>query len=155
MNIHDPWALIRRVFCKVFCPCEEHHHRVTRVATYRFKDVSFTAEGDNMSLVVKNTDVPGTVDVAIKFLNAKGGPAKVDGVPTWSASDSSVIDRIEPAADGMSAKLHITDTLNASTLTVNADVDQGADESQPTQVRLAVDRLVGLRALTRRQQPFP
>ncbi len=79
-----------------------------------------------MSLVIKDTDVPGTVDVAIAFLDAKGKPAKVDGVPTWVASDTSVIDSVTPSADGMSAKLHVTDNIGASQLTVNADVDLGS-----------------------------
>lgn len=122
----DPWQIIHYVFCKVFCPCDKHHKRVTRIATYRFKDVEFTAEGDTMSLVIKDTDVPGTVTVSIAFVNSKGRPAKVDGVPTWAASDPTVIDSVTPSADGMSATLHITDTIGVSQLTVNADVDLGS-----------------------------
>lgn len=78
-----------------------------------------------MSLTVKDTDVPGTVDVSIAFKDAKGRPAKVDGVPTWAADDASIIDLITPAADGMSAKLHVTDNVGAAQVTVNADVDLG------------------------------
>ena len=78
-----------------------------------------------MALTIKDTDLPGTVDVTVSFKNAKGNPAKVDGVPVWTASDPTVIDSVTPAADGMSAKLHITDTNGASQLTVNADVDMG------------------------------
>jgi len=47
-------------------------------------------------------------------------------VPTWVASDASVIDNVTPAADGMSAKLHVTDHIGASQLTVSADVDLGS-----------------------------
>jgi hypothetical protein len=79
-----------------------------------------------MSLTLKATDLPGTVDVTVAFVDSKGKPAKVDGVPTWSASDPAIIDSLTPGADGMSAKLHITDSLGASQLTVNADVDLGA-----------------------------
>jgi hypothetical protein len=78
-----------------------------------------------MALVLKTTEVPGTVEVTVSFQDAKGKPATVDGAPTWAASDSSVIDTITPAADGMSAVLHITDTPGASNLTVSADVDLG------------------------------
>lgn len=34
--------------------------------------------------------------------NAKGNPAKVDGVPEWAVSNPGVA-RVEPAADGLSA----------------------------------------------------
>jgi hypothetical protein len=78
-----------------------------------------------MALVVKDTDVPGTIDVAISFVDSKGKPAKVDGVPTWTASDSTVVDSITAAPDGMSAKIHVTDTIGVSQVTVNADVDLG------------------------------
>lgn len=77
-------------------------------------------------LTLKDTEVPGTVNVAIAFVDAKGKPAKVDGVPTWAASNSALIDSVTVAADGMSADIHITDTPDASNLTVNADVDLGA-----------------------------
>lgn len=78
-----------------------------------------------MALVVKDSDVPGTVNVSVVYKTAKGNPAKVDGVPTWVASDPTVIDTVTPAADGMSAVLHVTDTIGVSQLTVSADVDLG------------------------------
>ena len=77
-------------------------------------------------LTLKDTDVPGTVNVTVSFVDAKGKPAKVDGVPTWSASNSTIIDSVTASADGMSATLHILDNIGASQVTVNADVDLGA-----------------------------
>jgi hypothetical protein len=112
--------VLRRVLC-----CDTAG-AVTRVATYIFKGVSFTAKGDNMALVIKDTDVPGTVNVSIAFVDAKGKPATVDGVPTWAASDPTIIDSVTPAADGMSAVLHVLDNIGASQLTVTADVDMGS-----------------------------
>jgi hypothetical protein len=97
----------------------------TRIAAYRFKGITFQAQGDSMSLTVKDTDVPGTVDVSVAFKDAKGKPAKVDGVPTWAASDVTIVDSITPTTDGMGAKLHVTDTIGASQVTVTADVDLG------------------------------
>ena len=79
-----------------------------------------------MSLVVKDTDVPGSVTATISFKDAKGRDAKVDGVPTWAASDPTIVDSITAAADGLSAVLHVTDTIGASNVTVNADVDLGS-----------------------------
>jgi hypothetical protein len=111
------------MFCLSFCGGK--HRTITRRVTYLFKGVSFTSEGADMALVVKDTDVPGTVDVAISFVDSKGKPAKVDGVPTWTASDSTVVDSITAAPDGMSAKIHVTDTIGVSQVTVNADVDLG------------------------------
>src|SRR5882672_4450321 len=93
--------VIRRLLC-----CD-HLRQVTRIVTWQFKGVSFTAKGDNMSLVIKDTDVPGTVQVSIAFVDAKGQPAKVDGVPTWVASDPTIVDSVTPAADGMSAAIHV------------------------------------------------
>lgn len=78
-----------------------------------------------MSLVLKDTDVPGKVTVTVAFVDSKGKPAKVDGVPTWVASDPTVIDSVTVAPDGMSAELHITDTIGVSQLTVSADTDLG------------------------------
>jgi len=79
-----------------------------------------------MALVVKDTDVPGTVTVSVSYVDAKGKPAKVDGAPTWVASDPTIIDTVTPAADGLSAVLHVTDTIGVSQLTVSADVDLGS-----------------------------
>jgi hypothetical protein len=114
--------------------CHHHHRRViTRRATYSYKSdngsikgISFTAEGDHMALVVKDTDVPGTVTATVTFADAKGKPAKVDGVPTWVASDPTIVDTVTPAADGLSAVLHVTDTVGVSQITVSADVDLGS-----------------------------
>lgn len=99
--------------------------RGKRITTYRFKGRTLITEGDSMSLTVKDTDVPGTVDVSIAFKDAKGRPARVDGVPTWAASDATIVDSITPSADGLSAKIHITDMTGASQVTVSADVDLG------------------------------
>jgi hypothetical protein len=111
--------VLRRVLC-----CD-HVREVVRVVTYQFKGVSFTAKGEHMSLTVQDTQVPGTATVNVAFVDAKGKPAKVDGVPVWVASDPTIVDTLTVAADGMSATIHITDTVGASQLTVTADVDLG------------------------------
>jgi hypothetical protein len=112
--------VLRRVLC-----CDHVRH-IARVVTYQFKGVSFTAKGDHMALVLKDTEVPGTVTVTVAFVDAKGKPATVDGVPTWAASNSNCIDSVTAAADGMSATIHILDNVDASNLTVTADVDMGS-----------------------------
>lgn len=87
-----------------------------------------------MALTVKDTEVPGSVDVTIKFVDSKGKPAKVDGVPTWSVDNTDVVDSLTPSDDGMSAKLHITDNVGAAQLTVTADADLGSGVTTITSV---------------------
>lgn len=87
-----------------------------------------------MALTVKDTEVPGSVDVTIAFVDAKGKPAKVDGVPTWAVDNTAVVDTLTPAADGMSAHLHLTDTIGAAQLTVTADADLGTGVTTITSV---------------------
>lgn len=113
--------LCRKLLCRLLCAPPV----ITRIVTYKFKGVSFTAKGDKMGLTVSSAEVPGTVSVSVSYVDAKGKPAKVDGVPVWAASDPAIVDSVTPAADGMSAELHITDTVGASQLSVTADVDLG------------------------------
>lgn len=118
-----------RKLCITLCPCDRRRRRkrkVIRTMTYLVKGISFTAKGNNMALVLKDTDVPGTLTATISFTNAKGKPATVDGAPTWTASDPTIIDSLTPAADGLSCDIHVTDTIGVSQLTVNADVDLGS-----------------------------
>lgn len=128
MHDRDLGDVIRRAFCFIFCGCEgrDRKREVIRTVTYSFKDVSFTATGDHMELTVKTDSVPGTATATLAFKTAGGKPAKVDGVPTWSISDPTIVDTITVAADGMSADMHITDTVGATLITINADVDLGA-----------------------------
>jgi hypothetical protein len=103
------------------CDCE----KIVRVVRYQVNGVSFTAKGDHMSLVLQTTEVPGTATVSVSFVDSEGKPATVDGVPTWAASDPMILDTITPAADGLSATVHIADKTGASNLTLTADVDLG------------------------------
>jgi hypothetical protein len=101
---------------------------------YQFPAFAFTTEGGNAMLTVKDTEVPGSVDVTISFVDSKGKPAKVDGVPTWAVDNTAVVDVLTPAADGMSAHLHITDNVGAAQLTVTADADLGTGVTTITSV---------------------
>lgn len=120
---HSTEELLRELLCRLLC---SRGRAVTRIVTYRINGISFTAKGDKMSLTLKDTEVPGSVTVSVAFVDAKGKPAKVDGVPTWAASDATVIDGLTPAADGLSAVLHVADNIGVSQLTVSADVDLGS-----------------------------
>jgi hypothetical protein len=107
------------------CLCGRRESVIVR-QTFAFNGVVFKATGDTMSLTVKDTEVPGTCTVTVAFTDAKGKPAAVDGVPVWTVDSTSVVDTITPAADGMSAVLHITDNIGAALVTVDADADLGS-----------------------------
>jgi len=62
-------------------------------------------------------------NVALVITDARGRPARVDGVPTWASSDDTVLS-VAASADGMSA---VVDTVAPGTarVTVTADADLG------------------------------
>ena len=64
------------------------------------------------------------VSLSIDPRTAAGNPAKVDGVPVWSVSDSNVL-TIVPSEDGKSAVVTTTGQLGASQVSVSADADLG------------------------------
>jgi hypothetical protein len=65
--------------------------------------------------------------VTATITGASGNPARVDGVPEWSADPAGGLAKLEPAADGMSAQI----TAGAETqavlvsMTVDADLGEG------------------------------
>ena len=61
---------------------------------------------------------------AITYVDAKGNPAKVDGVPAWSSSDDAVI-AVAQAADGMSAVITPMG-LGTAQVRIEADADLGS-----------------------------
>ena len=65
------------------------------------------------------------VSLSIQPLDAKGNPARVDGVPAWSVSDPS-LGTVQAAADGLSAVFTAqqTGTVQVS-VTVDADLGPG------------------------------
>lgn len=60
----------------------------------------------------------------IAYTDAKGNPAKVDGVPAWSSSDDAVF-TVAQEADGMSATVTPIG-LGTAQVRVEADADLGA-----------------------------
>lgn len=63
-------------------------------------------------------------DATVGFVDKKGQPAKVDGVPSWTVSDPTILS-VEPAADGMSATVKAIGPLGTSQVSVTADADLG------------------------------
>lgn len=62
--------------------------------------------------------------LAIAIADLKGNPAKVDGVPQWALSDSSLA-LLEVAEDGMSAMVVPVGPLGLVKVQVKADADLG------------------------------
>lgn len=63
--------------------------------------------------------------ISVAFTDAAGNPATVDGTPTWTSSDPSII-LVTPADDGMSAVATTVGPLGTSQVAVTADADLGA-----------------------------
>lgn len=63
------------------------------------------------------------VQVTLAPTKPNGQPGQVDGAPAWSVESGDV--SIEPAADGLSAKI-VTATLGPWIVKVVGDVDMGA-----------------------------
>lgn len=75
----------------------------------------------DMGLILKDTQ---KVPVTVGFLDGKGNPAKVDGVPAWSVSDATILS-VTPAADGMSATVMAIGPLGTSQVSCTGDADLG------------------------------
>lgn len=83
----------------------------------------------------KDTDLPGTVTFSVSGpVDAKGKPAKVDGVPVWKLDDETNAQIVATSDDGLSATVHLSDNPSATQLTVKADADLGAGVTELTGV---------------------
>ena len=68
-------------------------------------------------------DTTQKVNVKISPTTDAGTPAKLDGIPVWTADGASTV---VPADDGLSAFLVSSDVAGDTTFTVSADADLGA-----------------------------
>lgn len=64
-------------------------------------------------------------ELAVEFKTAAGNPGRVDGVPSWSVSNPSVLTLVV-SDDGLEALVKTTGTLGDSQVSVSADADLGA-----------------------------
>lgn len=76
----------------------------------------------HMSLVLTDNQ---QVTLTIAPVDVKNNPAPVDGVPTWSSSDATIV-AVTPAADGMSAVAVAVGPIGTAQVNVSADADLGA-----------------------------
>lgn len=64
--------------------------------------------------------------IEIQPVDARGNPAAVDGAPTWSVSDDTLL-KVEAADDGLSAVVSALGPVGSAQVTVRADARMGAE----------------------------
>ncbi len=84
--------------------------------------IEFKREVEDMALVLTDEQ---KVSISLQPVTAAGNPAKVDGAPTWSSSDPSIL-ALDVAPDGLSAVATTVGPVGTSQIHVNADADLGA-----------------------------
>lgn len=116
----DPYAAMRHLFCRVFCPCE-HRKRLTAHIGLQFEAFHVTFVGDFQMQLPDDK----TVTASVVYKDAKGHPASVDGAPVWASDTPNVAD-VSAAADGFSATVTPGADLGTCQISVTADADLGS-----------------------------
>lgn len=75
-----------------------------------------------MSLILTDEQ---KVALSIKPVTAAGNPARVDGSPSWSSSDDTIVE-VVPSADGLSAEAVTVGPVGTAQVSVVVDADLGA-----------------------------
>ena len=81
----------------------------------------------------------------LKYVDSKGNPAAVDGVPVWSTDHTDLITLVV-SADGMSVDVAAVGPAGSAQITVEADADLGAGVE--SLITLAQIDVVGGKAVT-------
>jgi hypothetical protein len=84
-------------------------------------------------------------DVAVAFQDSVGNPATVEGAPTWTSDNETVL-TLTPSADGLSAVVSAAGPVGTAQISVSADADLGAGTTTITGV-LDVEVIAGDAAL--------
>lgn len=64
------------------------------------------------------------VDLSVAFASKAGNPAKVDGVPSWTSSDETIV-TLTVAPDGFAVVARAVGALGNAQVSVTADADLG------------------------------
>jgi len=96
---------------------------VTSRVTVSYDGFTVTFTGDHMAYTLP---VDQKVDVQVAYVDAKGNPAAVDGNPTWSSSDPSLLDVVADAANAFIAHVVPVGPAGNAQVKVEADADLGA-----------------------------
>lgn len=96
----------------------------------RAVSIIFFADGRRLEmaelLVLRDTE---KVSLSVQFVDIKGNPAPVDGVPTWASSNEAIL-TATASADGMSAEVVAVGPLGPAQVSVTGDADLGAGVAQ-------------------------
>jgi hypothetical protein len=98
----------------------------------------------NQTMSITLTDSQ-QVEVTVSFVDAKGNPAAIDGLPAWDVSDPALL-AIRPNVDQYGALILAVGPLGHAQVTVEADVEIGAEIETITGI-LEVD-IIGGKAVT-------
>ena len=77
MRHFDPWALMRHVFCKLFCPCD-HRKRPTVRVGFKFGAFSVSFVGKEFSMLLPDDK---QVAASVSYKDVKGNPAQLCLLP--------------------------------------------------------------------------
>lgn len=80
-----------------------------------------TVSGDTTMLLITDAQ---KVTLAIQPIDSHGHPARIDGLPEWGMSDTS-LGMLDVSADGLSAVFTSGDALGLVQINVSADADLG------------------------------
>lgn len=108
------WALILEALKNI----KARGHRAKRVY-FIIKGVLYSGEGDIMYILPDDQQVA----VTVAFVDKKGNPAAVDGIPTWASSDETIV-ALTANADGMGANL-VAGATGSCQISVTGDADLG------------------------------
>lgn len=119
---HDPWSLVRHVFCRIFCPCKHGlPPQPPRIAVaIKVGPIAISFFGDFQMQLPDDKTATGTA----KFVDAKGNAAPVQGAPVW-ATDRTDLLTVTDNGDG-SAKIEPVGPLGTAQVTCTADADLGS-----------------------------
>jgi hypothetical protein len=101
---------------------------IVRTVSFTYNGKTFKSKGGEIMVELKATEVPGTGTLNFAFADSEGNPTEVDSVSGLVASDPTIVDSVELAADGKSAKVHVTNKVGASQMTLEA-IENGAPKT--------------------------
>jgi hypothetical protein len=90
--------------------------------TLKFGSITIRARGADMAY---NLPAGMQIQVAVSYVDGAGNPATVDGDPTWSSSDPTLVTVIADPANAFEAVLRAVGPLGQAQVTVTADADLG------------------------------
>lgn len=112
-----------REFKRLLCCCKKPKPRKQARVTLTLGPFSVTFDGDFMATLPDDKSIHG----ALQYVDAKGFPAQVDGVPSWTLDPADAL-TMTVAADGMSADFSVNTGAPGTSVqgTINADADLGS-----------------------------